>query len=125
MAQSPLVCRLAFAGYSERSDSGHQEKLPLPPRSVETVAHRWFCSLESPEVREFTMGRSVFELPVVEKFKSIGLVSGKGVCTGHDLVGGHMRTRLRQSWPLLTVVLPIPLKKKNGDTILLCSPGRP
>lgn len=58
------------------------------------------------------MGRSVFELPVVEKFKSIGLVSDKGVYTGHDLVGGHMCTRLRQNWPLLTVVLPIPLKKK-------------
>lgn len=98
---------LAFAGYGVRSDSGRQEKnLPLPPHSVETVAQRWFCSSESPEVRGF--GRSVFELPVVEKFKGIGLVSGKGICTGHDLVGGHMRTMRRQNWPVLTVLLPIP-----------------
>lgn len=79
------VCRVVSVGDSEHSTADHQEKLPVPPHSAETVVHGWFCSLELPEARGFTMSGGLFELPVPKKFKSIGLASGKGIYTGHDM----------------------------------------
>lgn len=67
---------------------------PLPPHSVETqVVQRWFYSSELPEARGLTTSESLFELPVTETFKSVGLASGKGIYT----VEGHMSIRLRQT----------------------------